>query len=81
MRRIIIVSMLLAVMVLSLGIAAPVLAAPPQGTGDFAVQPVIGGPDNASIHDTPADVTIPVNNPAISDAVLPGNVFVPVNVS
>lgn len=77
MRKVVIISVLLAVMVLSLGIAAPVLAAPPQGTGDFVVEPVIGGPDNPTTHDTPADVTIPINNPAISDALLPGNVFVP----
>jgi hypothetical protein len=77
MRKVVIISMLLAVMVLSLGIAAPVLADTPQGTESFVVQPVIGGPNNPTTHDTPADVTIPANNPAIRDAVLPGNVFVP----
>jgi hypothetical protein len=77
MRKVVIISMVLVVMVLSLGIAAPVLAAPPHGTGNFDVEPVIGGPDNPTTHDTPADVTIPVDNPAISDALLPGNIFVP----
>ena len=66
----------LAVVVLCLALAAPVLAGPPQGTTEAAVCPVIGGPDNGSVHPTPAIVTIPSDNPAIgSDPTMPGNIF------
>jgi len=70
----------LVVIALVLGVAAPALAAPPQGTVDCTVQPVVGGPNNPHTHDTPATVTIPVNNPAIRwdpADIVPGKVFVP----
>ena len=81
MRKIVMLAMPLVVIALLLCIATPALADPPQGTGDYAVEPVIGGPNNPSAHTTPADVTIPVDNPAINDLgdLLPGQVFVPIS--
>ena len=75
MRNIIRLVGLLAVIGLLLGTATPVLAAPPE-KGNYIVQPVIGGPSNPVTHDTPARVSIPVDNPAIRVEILPGEVFV-----
>lgn len=81
MRKIIGLAMPLVAIALLLCIATPALADPPQGTGGYAVEPVIGGPNNPNTHATPANVTIPTNNPAIRDTgdVLPGQVFVPLS--
>ena len=73
-------AVLLVAITLSLCIAMPASAAPSQGKVDCTVTPVIGGPNNPHTHATPANVTIPTNNPAIRwnpTDILPGNVFVP----
>jgi len=81
MHKIIRLAMSLVVIALVLCIAAPALADPPQGKVDCVVEPVTGGPDDPQIHETPASVSIPENNPAIRSEdpadILPGNVFVP----
>ncbi len=79
MHRIIRLAVLLVAITLSLYIAAPVLADPPEPT-ECTVQPVIGGPSNAELHAPTANVTIPANNPAIRwdpKDIMPGQVFVP----
>ena len=75
MHKIIRLAVLLVMITVLLCIAAPALADPPQGTVDCAVTPVTGGPNNPDTHTTPADVTIPTNNPAIVDStdILPGS--------
>jgi hypothetical protein len=75
MKKVIIA--VVAAIVLSLALAGPVLADPPQGKVDKAVCPVIGGPNNPSIKGTPALVSVPSNNPAIGTETLPGNIFWP----
>lgn len=80
MHKIMRLAVPLVAIALLLGTAAPALAAPPEGTVDCAVEPVIGGPNNPDTHTTPAHVTIPANNPAIRWNpldIMPGMVFVP----
>jgi hypothetical protein len=80
MHKVVRLMIILAVIALSLASAAPVLADPPQGKVGAVVEPVIGGPNNAHTHWTPATVVIPTNNPAIRwdpADILPGEVFVP----
>ena len=80
MQRILGLAVLIGVMALLLGAAAPALAESPQDKVECVVQPVIGGPNNPQTHDTPAVVSIPANNPAIRwdpADILPGMVFVP----
>jgi hypothetical protein len=81
MHKVIRLAMPLVVIALVLCIATPVLADPPAGTDDYAVEPVTGGPDNPDTNTTPANVTIPTNNPAIRDSgdILPGQVFEPLD--
>lgn len=81
MHKIIRLAVLLVAIALSLCIAAPALANPPEGTVDCTVTPVIGGPNSPTTHTTPAEVTIPTNNPAIRldpADIMPGEVFVPI---
>lgn len=80
MHRIVGLAILLAVIALLLGAVAPALAESSQRNVDCLVQPVIGGPNNPQIHETPASVSIPDNNPAIRwdpADIVPGKVFVP----
>jgi hypothetical protein len=78
MRKTAMLAVTLVVVALVLGVAAPALAAVPGGTVNCTVQPVTGGPNNPSTFTTPAQVTIPFDNPAIrDDGLAPGEVFVP----
>jgi hypothetical protein len=78
MHKIMRLAVPLTVIVFSMGVTAPALAASPEETITCAVAPVTGGPNNPVIHTTHAEVNIPVNNPTIRwDGTLPGNVFAP----
>jgi hypothetical protein len=79
MRKLVRMSLILSLVVVGvLGTAGVALADPPQGTVDKAVCPVIGGPNNPSIHGTPATVTVPSNTQAIAEGDLgPSDVFWP----
>jgi hypothetical protein len=70
----------ISVTVLSLAFAVPAFADQPQGTSDWDVGPVIGGPENPTIKPTSATVTIPPIVPSIQGTELdpdPGDVFWP----
>jgi hypothetical protein len=71
---------LLVIVTVFLSIGVPALANPQDGKIECVVQPVVGGPNNAHLHNTNATVSIPVNNPAIRwnpADIIPGKVFVP----
>ena len=81
MHKVIGVAAILAVVALSLAIAAPVLANGGE-KADYLVQPTIGGPNNPHTHYPPGapTVTIPTDNPAIGGLIgelpaEPGDVF------
>ena len=79
MRKIFGLAVLLAMVAVLLVAVVPALAESPFDKIDCSVQPVIGGPDSPQLHSTNATVNIPDSNPAIRDALLPGNVFVPLD--